>query len=93
MKLIAALAAALVASGALATGAFAHESKAPPLYENCTASNSKYAHGIGRAGARDHVSSGSPVTSFTRSTKLYTLALSFNRGLDRDHDGIACERD
>lgn len=27
-----------------------------------------------------------------RSTKLYTLAMSHNRGLDRDKDGIACEK-
>jgi hypothetical protein len=27
-----------------------------------------------------------------RSTKLYKLAMSYNRGLDRDKDGIACEK-
>jgi hypothetical protein len=26
-----------------------------------------------------------------RSTRLYKLAMSYNRGLDRDKDGIACE--
>jgi hypothetical protein len=29
---------------------------------------------------------------FKRSTKLYKLAMSYNRGLDRDKDGIACEK-
>lgn len=39
----------------------------------------------------DHTS-GTPVTNFKRSTKLYELAMSYNRGLDRDKDGIACEK-
>jgi len=29
------------------------------------------------------------VTNFRRSTKLSKLAMSYNRGLDRDKDGIA----
>jgi hypothetical protein len=32
------------------------------------------------------------VTSFYRSTRLYNIAMSYNRGLDRDKDGIACEQ-
>jgi hypothetical protein len=36
------------------------------------------------------------VTTFKRSTRLYNIAMSYNsqRGynLDRDHDGIACEK-
>jgi hypothetical protein len=32
------------------------------------------------------------VTSFKRSTKLYRLAIGYNAGLDRDHDGIAWEQ-
>jgi len=31
--------------------------------------------------------------NFKRSTKLYKLAMSYNRGLDRDKDGIACEKE
>jgi hypothetical protein len=30
--------------------------------------------------------------NFKRSTKLYKLAMSYNRGLDRDKDGVACEK-
>jgi hypothetical protein len=30
--------------------------------------------------------------NFKRSTKLYRLAMSYNRGLDRDNDGVACEK-
>jgi hypothetical protein len=44
-------------------------------------------HGVGRYGARDHTS-GTPVTNFRRSNRLYRQ----NRGLDRDKDGIACEK-
>jgi hypothetical protein len=32
------------------------------------------------------------VTNFKRSNTLYRLAMSYNRGLDRDADGIACEK-
>lgn len=62
----------------------------PPLYKNCTSLNKKYHHGIGKAPARDHTS-GKPVTTFLRSDRLYRIAMSYNRGLDRDHDGIGCE--
>ena len=64
---------------------------APPLYKNCTNLNKKYPHGLGKKGTRDKTSD-TPVTNFKRSTKLYNLAMSHNRGLDRDKDGIACEQ-
>jgi Excalibur calcium-binding domain len=72
-------------------GAQSAVSKVPPQYKNCTALNKKYPHGVGKANARDHTSSGDPVTNFKRSTKIYLEAISFNKGLDRDKDGIACE--
>ena len=72
--------------------ALAHVIAAPPLYKNCTNLNKRYPHGLGRNGARDKTSD-TPVTNFKRSTKLYNQAMSFNRGLDRDKDGIACEKD
>jgi orotate phosphoribosyltransferase len=65
--------------------------KTPAVYKNCTNLNKKYPHGIGRAKARDHSTTGRRVTNFTRSDRLYRIAISYNRGLDRDHDGIACE--
>jgi hypothetical protein len=34
---------------------------------------------------------GIPVTNFKRSNTLYATAVKFNKGLDRDKDGIACE--
>jgi hypothetical protein len=60
----------------------------PGKFKNCTALNKRYAHGVGRVGARDKTSSGNPVTTFKRSNRLYEL----NKGLDRDKDRIACER-
>jgi hypothetical protein len=63
----------------------------PWLYKNCTNLHKVYPHGVGRVGARDKTS-GTPVTTFWRSAPLYRLAMSYNRRLDRDQDGIACEK-
>jgi Excalibur calcium-binding domain len=60
----------------------------PGKFRNCTALNKRYAHGVGRVGARDRTKSGDPVTTFKRSNRLYEL----NKGLDRDRDKIACEK-
>jgi len=50
---------------------------------------SLYPHGVGRKGARDHVSGTSrPVTNFYVSTTIYNA----NTGRDRDKDGVACEK-
>ena len=57
-------------------------------YPRCSALNRRYPHGVGRVGARDHTSSGTPVTTFKRSNTLYRQ----NSHLDRDKDGIACEK-
>jgi hypothetical protein len=62
----------------------------PALFKNCDAVHRRYPHGIGKLLARDHTS-GEPVTTFKRSTTLYNLAMSYNRGLDRDKDGVACD--
>ncbi len=64
---------------------------ASPAWKNCTRVQQTYAHGVGRAAARDRTS-GTPVTTFKRSNKLYSIAMSNNSGLDRDQGGIACER-
>ena len=78
--LVAAVAMLLASSASAAIGS---ATAAPPLYKNCTNLNKKYPHGLGKVGARDHTS-GTPVTNFKRSTKLYRLAMSYNRGLDGD---------
>ena len=72
--------------------ALAYGTAAPAVYKNCTNLNKRYPHGVGRNGARDDTSD-EPGTNFRRSTKIYNQAMSFNRGLDRDKDGIACETD
>jgi len=75
----------------VAAPASSADSAIPRLYKNCTNLNKKYPHGLGKKGARDKTS-GTPVTNFYRSTRLYNLAMSYSRGLDRDKDGIACEK-
>jgi hypothetical protein len=63
----------------------------PRLYKNCTNFNKRYPHGVGRRLARDKTS-GTPVRTFLRSTLIYRRAMGYNSGLDRDKDGIACEK-
>jgi hypothetical protein len=80
----------VVLAGALIAASVA-SALVPPLYKNCTALHKRYPHGVGRLGARN-TTSGTPVTTFKRSTRIYRQAMSYNRGLDRDKDGIACEQ-
>jgi hypothetical protein len=83
----AAIALVVVLASALARG------MTPYLWKNCTHVHTKYRHGVGKLHAHDHTASGTnPVTNFYRSTRLYNIAMSYNRGLDRDKDGIACEQ-
>ena len=62
----------------------------PVKYANCAALNGVYKHGVARKGAKDKVSGTSkPVTTFT----VYTATYNLNKAkLDRDGDGIACEK-
>jgi hypothetical protein len=46
----------------------------------------------GKVGARDRTTGDDPVTNFRRSNRIYRTAMSWNKGLDRDKDGIACEK-
>jgi Excalibur calcium-binding domain len=75
----------------LAATTSASSRRIPLAYKNCTALNQRYPHGLGRATAHDKTS-GTPVTTFFRSNRLYRLAISYNARLDRDKDGIACEK-
>ncbi|HRA76275.1 MAG TPA: excalibur calcium-binding domain-containing protein [Propionicimonas sp.] len=59
-------------------------------FKNCTAMNKVYPHGVGRKNAKDHTS-GKRVTNFKHNTALYRKIMA-HRDLDRDNDGIACER-
>lgn len=57
-------------------------------YPNCAALNADYPHGVGKTGAKDSTKA-TPVTNFTVDSKLYA---TLPKTLDRDHDGIACEK-
>jgi len=83
LVLVAALAVAL--GGAL--GGAPADAATPRHYVNCKALNAVYRHGVGLPGARDKTS-GTPVTNFTRNRAVYLA----NTSLDRDKDGIACEK-
>jgi hypothetical protein len=61
------------------------------IFDNCTAFNEKFPHGVGRKNAVDQTS-GTPVTTFVRSNKKYATAMNKNDDLDRDGDRIACEK-
>ena len=66
--------------------------KAPKYkFKNCTAMHKVYKHGVGKTNAKDSTS-GKRVTNFKRSTSLYKKVIGYNKGLDRDKDGIACEQ-
>jgi len=84
---LAAAALTLVAAPALAA-----PTKASALWTNCTQVHKRYPHGVGKLRAHDRTKSGDPVTNFRRSTRIYNVAMGWNRGLDRDKDGIACEK-
>ena len=71
--------------------ASASQATIPAKWKNCKAVNARYPHGVGRNNAHDHTS-GVPVTNFTHSTRLYKIAMSYNKRLDADKDGIACEK-
>jgi Excalibur calcium-binding domain len=94
MKLQLNSASAVLVAGAIVCGgtpfAAAAGAVAAP-WKNCTQVNKRYPHGVGEVGARDKTS-GTPVTNFKRSNVLYRTAMRYNRGLDRDKDGIACEK-
>jgi len=61
------------------------------IHDNCTNLNKKWPHGVGRRGAVDRTS-GTLVRNFYRNTKQYRAAENHNGTLDRDNDGIACEK-
>jgi hypothetical protein len=90
-------AAALLGAAAIALGVTLAPASArgttPSLWKNCTHVHTKYRHGVGKLNAHDHTRSGTnPVTTFYRSTRLYKVAMRYNSDLDRDRDGVACEK-
>ena len=57
----------------------------PKAYKSCGTLVKVYKHGVGKPGAQDE---NGDVTTFTRDKKTYAK----NKKLDRDKDGIACEK-
>ena len=92
MKRIAAvaIAAGLLSASALTQAAQATQ-PASTIWDNCTNYNARWPHGVGRDHAVDHTS-GTPVRNFHHSTTIYNIAMRHNSDLDRDRDGIACEK-
>jgi hypothetical protein len=82
-----AVAVVLAVTATFASAGTATSAPSPRTFDNCTALNKVYPHGVGRPGARDRTS-GTPVTTFKRSTALYNA----NSKSDRDKDGVACEK-
>jgi hypothetical protein len=83
----------LVAAAVIVTAsASAARQTIPHRWKNCTIVNQRYAHGVGKRSAHDRTKSGDPVTNFRRSTALYLAAMRYNKRLDADKDGIACEK-
>lgn len=62
-------------------------------YPDCAHLTAHYPHGTGRPGAKDRTS-GTPVTAFLPDAALYSRndGGAGEHDLDRDNDGIACER-
>jgi hypothetical protein len=81
------------ACGVLVAAAFALPAQAHTtgIHDNCTNFNERYPHGVGRKTAVDKTS-GTKVTTFKKSNKIYNTAVSHNADLDRDGDKIACEK-
>ena len=88
---LAVCAAAVCLAGTTASPATA--ARGPAWTKNCTELHKKYPDGLGGTNARDRVRGRTPpVTTFTVSDILFRTAMSSNRGLDRDKDGVACEK-
>jgi hypothetical protein len=81
----------LIAAVTLAVAAAPADAAMPVLYKKCANLNAKYPHGLGKLLAKDKTA-GDPVTNFKRSTRLYNVAMGWNKRLDGDKDGIACEK-
>jgi hypothetical protein len=71
----------------------------PKSYANCKALNKVYPHGVAKKGAKDKVRGKSkPVKNFKVSTTVYRYndgkpkRYKGEKDLDRDNDGVACEK-
>ncbi|WP_075204339.1 excalibur calcium-binding domain-containing protein [Haematomicrobium sanguinis] len=60
-------------------------------FKNCTELTKKYPHGVGKKGARD-LANGKPKRNAKNLHRVDNALYTANKHLDRDRDGIACER-
>lgn len=86
-----AVATAVIATTTAVGAATPAQAHTTGIHDNCTKLNQKWKHGVGRRNAVDKTS-GTPVKNFYRNTKAYRTAVAHNSTLDRDKDGIACEK-
>ena len=62
-------------------------------YKNCTALHKKYKHGVKKSSStKDVVRSNGNTTKKSSKAKVSKALYKANKKLDRDKDGIACER-
>lgn len=71
------------------------------IYKNCTSFNKQYPKGVAKSAStknkvvsrKNNTTSYKSLSSGTKiSSKIYSKAIKNNYDLDRDNDGIACER-
>ena len=77
--------------GLVGLGSVPDAGAAPRKFRNCETLNNVYPHGVGLPSAKDDVGSrkDAPVTNFRKDAALYRAQ---SKNLDRDNDGIACEK-
>jgi hypothetical protein len=86
------LGAAAPAGSLLAPAPAAAAAKAKK-YKNCTALNKVYKHGVKKsAGTKDVVHSHGKTVKKASKAKTSQALYKANKSLDRDKDGIACEK-
>ena len=86
-KLVAGLTTIAILGAPVVLASTAEAAPKPREYQNCTALNKVYPHGVGMKNARGKTC-GTPVRNFAKLPAVYKL----NTTSDRDRDGIACEK-
>ncbi|HEU5483357.1 MAG TPA: excalibur calcium-binding domain-containing protein [Microlunatus sp.] len=82
---------AIAPAGSLAAPAPA--AAAAKKYKNCTALHKAYSHGVKKSSStKDVVRSKGKTTKKSSKAKTSKALYNANKKLDRDKDGIACER-
>ncbi|WP_110927513.1 excalibur calcium-binding domain-containing protein [Bacillus massiliglaciei] len=100
-KIISLAVAATLITGGIAVSSPIQADAASGVYKNCTAFNKKYSKGVAKSSKTKNkvISKSTKKVSYkalSKGTKIsssvYKTAMKYNKDLDRDKDGIACER-